>query len=254
MADSAEALESRIVGRLSKMNVDSLELPDLMSVGVLAFNGKKYPEAEAAFAAAVKRNPFSRDARYNLANTYLALAAQAHDSADALRKLAKANKSPSDAIKTQLSDTTRLDAQAAAANRNLVTGAAKLLEMEPMSEDNLRLLAQGQRGLRLQDSVITTATRLVALPFGVEATQFQIKQSGARFTADATGRAPTDAQGKPLKTAPLTLVFEFVDAKGTVLDTKEVAVAALAPGQKQTIDLEAKGAGIAGWRYRVKPS
>jgi hypothetical protein len=122
-----------------------------------------------------------------------------------------------------------------------------------MSEDNLRLLAQGQRSLGQTDSVIKTATRLIALPFGVEATLFQIKQSGAKFTADATGRDPTDAQGKPLKTAPLTLVFEFVDTNGAVLDSKEVAIPALAPGQKQAIEVEAKGAGIVGWRYRVKP-
>jgi hypothetical protein len=253
MPDSADVLESKIVGRLAKISVDSLELPDLMSVGVLAFNSKKYSDAEAAFAAGVKRNPFGRDARYNLANTYLALATQAHDSAEALRKLAKTSKNPPAAVNAQLADTTRLDALAAAANSKLIAEAAKLLELEPMSEDNLRLLAQGQRSLGQTDSVIKTATRLIALPFGVEATLFQIKQSGAKFTADATGRDPTDAQGKPLKTAPLTLVFEFVDTNGAVLDSKEVAIPALAPGQKQAIEVEAKGAGIVGWRYRVKP-
>jgi hypothetical protein len=39
-----------------------------------------------------------------------------------------------------------------------------------------------------------------------------------------------------------------------VVDTKEVTVPVLANGQKQQIQTEGKGAGIAAWRYRLKQS
>jgi tetratricopeptide (TPR) repeat protein len=252
MADSADAIEGAMVSRFSKMNLDSLDAADLMSVGILAFNKTKYAEAEAAFAKAVKRNPWGRDARYNLANTYLAMAKVVGDSADVLRKLAKATRNPSEALKAQLADTVKLDAQGNDANAKLVAEATKLLEFEPMNEDNLRLLAQGQRALKQNDAVYKTAERLVALPFSIEVTLFQMGQSSAKFAGDAIGRAPQDAAGKPIKAGPVTLVFEFVDVAGAVIETKETQVPVLATGQKHTIQLDAKGAGITGWRYRIK--
>ena len=252
MADSAEAVESAMIAKFSAMNLDSLDAQDLMSVGVVAFNKNRYADAEKAFGSAVKRNPYSRDARYNLANTYLAIAAKMADSAESLRKLAKTNKAPSEAIKAQLADTVKLDAQAADANTKLVAEASKLLEMEPMNEDDMRLLAQGQRALKQNDAVYKTAERLVALTFSVEATLFQLGKESAKYAGEATGRAAQDAAGKPIKPIAMTLVFEFIDVTGAVKDSKEVAIPALAAGQKQTIQLDAKGAGIAAWRYRVK--
>ena len=250
MEDSANALQNAVVAQFSTQNPDSLDSRDLMDVGVAAFNAQKYDLAEIDFKKAVQRNPWGRDARYNLANTYLAIAKVAGDSADVLRKAAKA-KNPSDAVKAQLADTVKLDATAAAANTKLVEQAGKLIELEPMNEDNLRLLAQGQRALK-QDAVYKTAERLVGLPFSVEVTLFQIGQSNVRFAGEATGRSPQDAAGKPIKPAPVTLVFEFVNVTGEVVDTKEIAIPVLTSGQKQAIQLEGKGSGISGWRYKVK--
>jgi Flp pilus assembly protein TadD len=252
MVDSAEVIETAMVTRFAAMNLDSLDTQDLMSVGVVAFNKQRYLDAEKAFGAAVRRNAWSRDARYNLANTYLALAAKAADSAEALRKAFKATKTPPEALKAAVADTARFDAAAADANTKLIAEAAKLVEMEPMNEDVLRLLASGQRALKQNDAVYKTAERLVGLLFSVEATLFQLGRDGAKFAGEATGRAATDAAGKTIKAVPVTLVFEFVDNTGTVKDTKEVAVPALNAGQKHTIQIDAKGAGITAWRYKVK--
>lgn len=212
MADSADAVDQAMVAEFAKTNLDSLDMQDLMAVGVAAFNGKRYPEAETAFAKAVKRNPLSRDALYNLANTYYAMKD----------------------------------------NARLIEYSAKLLELEPMNEDALRLMAQGQRGLNQEEEVIKTATRLVMLPFTIEVTAFQTGPSGAKFSADAIGREPQDAAGKPIKTAPMTLVIEFLDQSGAVVDTKEVTVPVLAKGARNSVKAEAKGAGIIAWRYRAK--
>lgn len=212
MPDSAAAIETAMVETFSKANPDSLDLQDLMSVGVAAFNAAKYQDAANAFEKALKRNPWSRDSRFNLANSYLAL---------------------KDYPK-------------------LVETATKLLEIEPMSEDALRLLAQGQRNLKQDEAVLKTAERLVGLPFVLEVTGFQMSAGGAKFTGDAVGRSPQDVNGKPIKTGPVTLVLEFVDTNGQVLDTKEVPVPVLAKDARHKIEAEGKGTGIVGWRYHAQ--
>jgi tetratricopeptide (TPR) repeat protein len=214
MVDSAEKVETAMVAEFAKTNLDSLDAQDLMSVGVAAFNAGKFPDAVTAFGKAVARNPWSRDARYNLANSYLALKDHEH----------------------------------------LIAESTKLLEIEPMNADALRLLAAGQKGLKQDDAVLKTAERLVALPFTVDVTAFQMGTASIKFSATAVGRSPTDPAGKPLKVAPMTLVFEFLDVGGTVIEAKEVTVPGLAENVKHEIQLDAKGAGIVGWRYHVKPA
>ena len=211
-ADSADAIDNATAAALSKVNLDSLETSDLMSVGVAAFNAQRYPEAEAAFSRAAKRNPVSRDALYNLANTYFAMKDHA----------------------------------------KLAEWSAKLLEFEPMNVDALRLLAQGQRGMNQEAEVIKTATRLVMMPFTIEITSFSPGQAKATLTADAVGRSPTDAAGKAIKTEAQTVVVEFISVTGTTISSKEVTVPVLKDGERHTIRLEGTGAGIMGWRYKAK--
>ncbi|MGQ0704213.1 MAG: hypothetical protein ACT4PM_13895 [Gemmatimonadales bacterium] len=254
MNDSAEALEGRLIARFSATNLDSLETSDLLTVGVAAYNAGRFAEAERAFGKAAERNPWSRDARYNASITQLAVSRQAKDSADALRRQARTTRNPSAAVRARLADTVKYDTESLAGSRKLVTEAIKLAEIDPMNEDVLRILAQGYRGLREDSSAYKTAERLVALPFSVEITVFQMGASRALLAAEASGRNPTDPEGKPIKVAPMTLVFEFLDAKGAVLDSKEVNVPVLTSSQKQSIEIEGKGNKIVAWRYRPKPA
>jgi tetratricopeptide (TPR) repeat protein len=212
MTDSAEKIESAMVAEFAKANLDSLDTSDLLAVGVAAFNGARYPDAAAAFSKALARNPWSRDARYNLANSYFALKDWGH----------------------------------------LEEEAGKLTLMEPFNEDALRLLAQGQKQQQKDELVLKTAERLVAMPFGFDVTGFQMGPQGAKLTGQATGRNAMDPTGKPLKTAPVALVFEFVDVNGAVVDTKEATIPVLAKDATHAVQLEGKGAGIVGWRYHVK--
>ncbi len=50
--------------------------------------------------------------------------------------------------------------------------------------------------------------------------------------------------------AAMTLIFEFLDGKGTVVANQEVQIPALKPGASQPIQVSAKGAGIMAWRYK----
>lgn len=212
MADSAAALDNALIAEMSTKNLDSLELSDLMAIGVSAFNAQKFEEAATAFGKAAVRNPYSRDAVYNLANSYLALKQ----------------------------------------NEKLVETATKLETIEPLNEDVYRLIGQGQKALKKDAEVLKAAEKLVGLPVHVEMSGFAIGRSAAKLDGMARGRAPTDAQGKTIKAKPVVLVIEFVTAAGTVVDTKEVALPQLAVGAEHPIAVEAKGAEIAGWRYRVQ--
>ncbi|MGE0441891.1 MAG: tetratricopeptide repeat protein [Gemmatimonadales bacterium] len=210
--DEAEQLENAMISEMSKQNLDSLDTQDILAIGVASFNAERYPQAAEAFSKAVSRNPYSRDALYNLANAYLAMKA----------------------------------------NDKLVETAAKLVAIEPMNEDVYRLLGQGHKGLGQDAEVLKAAEKLVGLPVTIDMTGFQMGRTGARLEGTITGRSPTDAQGKAIKPGPLTVVVEFVTTAGTVVDSKEVSVPELAPGASQPLAVDAKGSDIAGWRYHKK--
>src|SRR4029453_460065 len=99
---------------------------------------------------------------------------------------------------------------------------------------------------------LKAAEKLVGLPVHIEMGVFAITKAGAKLQGQATGRAPSDAQGKPIKPAAVNLVVEFVTTAGQVVDTEEVPIPVLPPGTNHKIAVEAKGADIAGWRYHAK--
>jgi tetratricopeptide (TPR) repeat protein len=214
MPDSALAIENALIAEMSKQNLDSLETSDLLNIGVAAFNSQRYPQAAEAFAKAVSRSPYNRDAVYNLANAYLALK----------------------------------DYQ------KLVETAGKLVDLEPMNEDVYRLLGQGHRGLGHDSDVLKAAERLVALPVSIEISSFQLGRDGAKLRGTATGRNPTDAESKPIKPTPVNLVIEFLSEAGTVVATKEITVPVVAAGATHEIRVDADGKEIAAWRYKPKAS
>jgi len=213
MADSADVIEQDLVSTFSSMNLDSLDLTDLMAVGVSQFNSDSYQEAARIFEIARARNPWNRDAVYNAANTYLAMENHEH----------------------------------------LVSAGRRLLEIEPLNEDAYRLIGQGYRGLGRQDSLIKVVERLVTMPVNVEVTLFTVRTNGARWMATATGRAATDAGGTPIPPAPINVTLEFIDEQGTLLKAEAVAIPALAPGTSHELRVDASTEGVASWRYRRMP-
>jgi tetratricopeptide (TPR) repeat protein len=208
----ADSLQHAMVEELARMNLDSLSTTDLMDVGVSLFNGKQFQEAAAVFTRLMARNRWSRDAVYNLANSYLALKE----------------------------------------SESLVRVGRQLIEIEPLNEDAYRLVGQGFREMKQEDSLLKVVEALVGLPVKVEVTAFVMNQNGARFTATATGRESSDARGTILKPVPVTVTIEFLDLSGNVIGTEEIGIPALGPGATHTIQTEVQGQGIEGWRYRRK--
>jgi tetratricopeptide (TPR) repeat protein len=181
-----------------------------MSAAIELYNAKKYAEAAAAFEKVVATEPYNRDALYGLANAYIGL-----------------KNGP-----------------------KLAATAARLVEIEPMNDEIVRMLANGQRMAKKEAQANKTAIRVLSMPVTVSVTQFAPSASGATLGGTATGREAQTPQGKPVAAKPLTLIFEFLDAKGTVVANQEVQIPALKPGESQPIEAKAEGAGITAWRYK----
>ncbi len=208
----ADSLDQAMVSEFEKMNFDSLSTADLMAVGVSLFNAQKFEEAAGVFERLRTHNPWSRDAVYNLANSYLAL-----------KNWPK-----------------------------LVEVGHQLSAIEPMNEDAYRLTGQGYRELKQQDSLLKEAEKLVTLPVAIEVTTFAMGTVSARLEATATGRKASDAAGKDLKPAPVSLMVEFLDSTGKVLGSQAVSIPALEPGATHAIKAETRQAGVTAWRYLRK--
>lgn len=134
----------------------------------------------------------------------------------------------------------------------LADAAARLTAIEPMNDDAVRMLANGQRLAKKETLANKTAIMLIGMPTTVKVSQFAPTPAGATVTGAATGRQAESAQGKPVAPKPFTLIFEFLDAKGAVVANQEVQVPALKPGESQPVEAKAEGSGIAAWRYKQK--
>ena len=206
--DAAAAIERDLI---SGSGAD-VPIADLMAAGVNFFNDKNYPEAAATFGRVVKREPWNRDALFNMGNA--SLGAQDGD--------------------------------------GVVTAGLALYAIEPMNENSVKLLAQGYQLKKDQKMIVKYFTEVEALAFNLDIEQLQLQSGGAKVVGTATGRAAKTIDTRPIAPHPVTLVFEFLDAQMAVVATSERTVKALGLGEAAVVEAEGLGTGIVGWRYSVK--
>lgn len=184
---------------------------DLMTMGVNQFNDKNYAEAAATFEKLRAEEPNNRDALYNLANSYYAV-----------------ENGP-----------------------KLIEVGTLLVALEPLSEENRKLLAQGYRFSNEQDLLISSVTELLAMPTAVHVERFQAGDETAVLSGVATGRQG-ESDGNPVAPKAQTIVVEFLNAAGETVTSSEVELPALEPGVRFEWSATGSAAGVNAWRYRVK--
>ena len=214
-ADSARAVLGQAGGGAAAgagASPDTLSPAFLINRGVGHYQAKRFPDAAADFQKALEREPTHRLALVNLAYTY-----------------------------NELKDGTRL-----------LATAERLLSCEPFQETAHRLEVQAYVLLQNRAKGLEAVRRLDALPLRVDSVQFHSTPEKATLTGVVRGRAATNPDKSAVKPAPITLVFELLDAKGGVVATSEAAVPALAPDARHALSVEAAGAGIVEWRYRKR--
>jgi tetratricopeptide (TPR) repeat protein len=185
---------------------------ELAVLGVRKFRENDYAGAADAFKKILITNPYDHDALSNMANCYLAL------------------KDP----------------------KNLLDASQRILAVDPLGRNNLKLLANSFQLAADTNHWLDVVTMLQAMTTEVTVTSFAPGKDGARFVGTALGSEGRNANDKVIPPTPLTLVFDFYDAKGAVVTSQEVLVPALAAGAKQEIAVDATGAGIISWKYRKK--
>jgi tetratricopeptide (TPR) repeat protein len=213
MADSAAALERQLVSATPGIGATGeVSVDDLFDIAVKQFNDKNYKDAAETFGRVLEQEPTNRDALYNQANAYLAL----QDGA----KLAEA--------------------------------AKKLVDIEPLSEHNRSLLAQGHKFAGNQEGLLEALIAREAQTVDLKVEDLSRTADGATLTATATGRDARNESNQPIPPKPITVTFEFLGEGGAVVGTTDVAINPLKPGETQAISAKVQGQGIRSWRYKVK--
>ena len=146
-----------------------------------------------------------------------------------------------------------------------LTSVDKFLATEPNSREGLyiraRALYELKRGpdavkaanaLLAVDMAVKTRLRLNALPISLSSVTATPSGGGVALTATVTGRAAKDDKMKPIAPAPMTLVFEFLNAQGAVVAEQEASIPALKTGEQFQLKLEVQGQGVTSWRYHKK--
>jgi tetratricopeptide (TPR) repeat protein len=201
----------------------------LFELGANCFNANRRPEAAKLIEAGLAQNPYYRDALYNLANTYLAMQDKQHMLPVVQRLVA---------VDPSYPDNWRLMAAA-----HQLTAKQIDAELRPIAKDpkqQTRAAALRKQWKVANDSVLKYYNRFHEAPARLTVTAFQ--HAGLQHSLAGTIENLTD------KPATYSLRVEFLDAKGNVVATQNGTVAVGAKAT-QTFRLEAKGEGIAAYRY-----
>ncbi|MDQ3674942.1 MAG: hypothetical protein M3365_11255 [Gemmatimonadota bacterium] len=202
----------------------------LFEAGTNAFNAERREEAAKLFQAGLEKNPYYRDALYNLTNTYMALQ-DGPKMVEAARRLVQVDPSNPD-------------------NWRLLAAAHQLpykkleTELKASARDSkkqARAAAIRKEMQAINDSVLFYFTKYEKAPVRVALSNFQRAEDKGVLTGSVEN----------LGTAPdsYTLKVEFLDASGQVVSTGEATLKKVAPKTKQDFRVEGIGAGIVAFRY-----
>ena len=127
---------------------------------------------------------------------------------------------------------------------NALSLARRLLTIDPMSRQSIRMVAYAHQLNGKVDSTIhylrVADSTLLA---DVTISQFDSTDEGRDLKGIITNQRSTTNQA-------FKLVFDFVNAKNELVETDTVQVAAIQPTQSQAFELKPKGGAIVAWRYR----
>ena len=197
---------------------DMLESPDrytdiqLFEAGTGAFRANRREDAVKLFESGLAKNPYYRDALFNLANTYFA---------------------------TEQGD-------------KMLAVTRRLVAVDPSNPDNWRLMAgafqlssRGTKDAKLkkaqQDSILKYLEKEKDLPVRVTFSGFE--HDGARHVLRGTIENRTQKEGT------YSVKFEFLDSQGNVVATKTADVGPVPASARKDFTVEVNQTGIVAFRY-----
>ena len=184
----------------------------LFEAGVGAARAKRNEEAAKLFEAGLQKNPYHRDALFNLANMYMTIEQPA-----------------------KMHETTKRLVAVDPSNPNNWTLLAASYQVMARKEEN------AAKKKALNDSVLKYIQKADKLPVAVTISGFD--HSGA--THRLSGRVENRSESPKTFTAK----FEFLDASGNVVATKEQAVGPVPAKGTANFEVVVEQAGIVAYRY-----
>jgi len=218
-------------------NVADVSEGQLAEAGNELTNGKFYVSGLQLFDEALKKNPNNRDALFN--------------SAVALNNLERF-----DAITPLFARLRQIEpnnpsiyslARNVQASRKLAVQTRANKGVRPRPGQSIMLNPAQQAQIKVFNDSLVYYTQLVQnMTPTVEVRSFGAIEGGKKI--GAVVQVPPD---KPA--ASFTVVFDFLDASGTVVATQTVTTKQIAAGGFETVSANGMGAGIVAFRYKVQP-
>jgi tetratricopeptide (TPR) repeat protein len=269
MVDSADALENQIVADLARGNPDSLSTEDLSTVGVGFFNAQQYRKAVVIFAKVARRSPRNREVLINLvlSNRNIGAVLRTGTLADSVKRHIGQPDSVAPGVpatsKEEIwlyGDDLVITMRQEKVTKFRLTGgfidaAQSLVDQEPLNYQALLSLGYAFGFAGKDTSRMEAVEKLVALPMNLDLEEFRRlpEDAGVVFSWSVVGLLAPELSGRDsIKPAPMNLAFEFFNDSGAVLVRKVVTIPALAKDARHQFSIEARGAGIVGWRYSIK--
>jgi tetratricopeptide (TPR) repeat protein len=201
-----------LAGYTSQMDVlvtqlasnNAVPLNDLSSAGTALFNDGHPAQAAQMLEGVTRRNPYVRSALYTMCRSYYMLQEQ----------------------------------------ERLKRAATQLLEVDPLNQQNLRMLAAAYDLARNADSTrYWVAQADTGVGWTIRVTQ--MVTMGPRTVINGT---VANISGRDI--GPLALEFDFLDEGGAVVATSTVQIPALARAGRHALSAETEQTGAVAWRYR----
>jgi predicted Zn-dependent protease len=222
-------------------NPSGYEYQDLINGAVTASRSNKNEDAAKLFEAALQANPYSRDALFNLAVTYLNLGQNEKVPPIVTRLVAVDPGNPQDytigaKAYVEIAKTRKGAAATTAVNDTTMMLFNKGSQL-PV-EVTVTEMTPGEKSLDLAGHVLDRRDKAA-----------QAAAGSTSSTRSAAKKAAAPAKSFPAK--PVTLKFEALDKAGTVLGSQSVTIDPLEPGKTGNFRVSIPAANALAYRYTV---
>ena len=184
----------------------------LFEAGVGAARAGRQEEAAQLFNAGLAKNPYYRDALFNLATTYFTL--KQYD--------------------------------------KMLPVVQRLVAVDPSNPDDWRLMAGAYQGLSHEqtDAKLKKAQTDSLLKYIVKSDSLPVRVAFSAFGHQgATAMLDGSVENRSASTKTYTLDFDFLDATGNVIAKKSVTVGPVAPKATAPFQVQVVQSGIVAYRY-----
>lgn len=223
-------------------NPAAYDYQDLLNSAVGAARINKPAEATKLFEAVLAKNPYSRDALFNLGLTYLTL--------DQNEKVVP--------VVTRLIDVDpanpenyNLAARAFLAQSKAAAAAKKIPLVAALNDSTMQWYMRGNRlPNEVTFTLLTPSEKQITIAGIVTDRRDKVDVPPEAPPAKGAKKAPVKA--KPtLPSVPVTVKFEALDIKGNVVGTQTVTTEALSPGATSSFSITIPANNATSFRYKI---